>query len=96
VLRHDKPLATVRAAPELKRIPKYLLPDRKDAVSAPGLGAKMAGIAKAARKQQSKHKLVGMGRKKADPLKRLSASKGKGKHKNARSAAGKSRAGKGK
>jgi len=90
VLRHDKPLATVRAAPELKRIPKYLLPDRRDAVDG-ALGAKMAGIAKAARKQQSRHKLVGKGRKKADPLKSFSASKGKGKHAAARSAAGKSR-----
>ncbi|KAJ1637254.1 P-loop containing nucleoside triphosphate hydrolase protein [Pavlovales sp. CCMP2436] len=90
VLRHDKPLATVRAAPELKRIPKYLLPDRRDAVDG-ALGAKMAGIAKAARKQQSRHKLVGKGRAKADPLKSLSASKDKGKHRAARLAAGKSR-----
>jgi ATP-dependent RNA helicase DDX56/DBP9 len=89
VLKHDKPLATVRSAPELKRIPKYLLPDRRDAVDGQ-LTTKMAAIASAARKQRSRHKLVGKGKRKADPLKTLKASKGpRGKHRNARSAVGK-------
>lgn len=92
LLQHDKPLATVRPAPELKRIPKYLLPDRKDSVDGQ-LTAKMATIAHAVRKQRARHKLVGGkgSKRKADPLKSLSA--GKGKHRAARAAAGKSRAG---
>lgn len=90
VLQHDKPLATVRPAPELKRIPKYLLPDRKDALDE-SLAARMATIARAAKKAGGRHRLVGKGRRKADPLKSLSA--GKGKHRAARAAAGKSRAG---
>lgn len=91
LLQSDRPLASVRPAPELRRIPKYLLPDRKGALDG-ALGAKMATIAHAARKQHARHKLVGGKRKrKADPLRSLSA--GGGKHKAARAAAGKSRAG---
>lgn len=48
-LQHDKPLKTVRPAPALKRIPKYLAPDRRDVVDAE-VTDRMKAVASAARR----------------------------------------------